>query len=210
MAYKVDSLAPLEVPKPADYKFPQGGWLRRNDEDAAEWMKNLPPSVSPDGSAADELSQTASQITDAGYFSPASLKDERERKLREIVERRGQPDFRNKLIVAYGGRCSVTCCDAPAALEAAHIAPYSGPQSNHLTNGLLLRADIHTLFDLDLIGIHPMTLTIMRAPAIQATSYAELQGRELSVPSGATDAPSKEALVERWKRFCKGTGQGNG
>jgi predicted restriction endonuclease len=79
--------------------------------------------------------------------------DERQRKLREIGDCRGQPEFRNRLIAAYGGVCAVTGCNAVAALEACHLAPYSGAQSNHVTNGLLLRADIHTLFDLDLIGI---------------------------------------------------------
>jgi len=68
-------------------------------------------SVAADGPAATELSKAASQVDETGYFSPGSLKDEREKKLREIVERRGQPDFRNKLITAYGGRCAVTGCD---------------------------------------------------------------------------------------------------
>jgi hypothetical protein len=124
LAYKVGSLVRLDLPKPADYKFPQGGWLRCNDEEASDWLKSLPASESPDGRVAEALSKVASQVTDAGYFSPTSLKDERQKKLREIVERRGQPDFRNKLIAAYGGRCAVTGCDAVAALEGAHIIPY--------------------------------------------------------------------------------------
>lgn len=204
LAYKVDSLVRLNVPKPSDYKFPQGGWLRCTDEDAHDWLKNLPAIASPDGPAADALSKAAVQVADAGYFSPASLKDERQKKLREIVERRGQPDFRSKLITAYGGRCAVTGCDAVAALEAAHIIPYFGPQSHHITNGLLLRADLHTLFDLDLVGIDPETLTITLAPAIKATAYSEFQGRKLTPPTVATDAPSHAALKERWKQFSQG------
>ena len=108
------------------------------------------------------------------------------------------------MIVAYGGRCAVTGCDAVAALEAAHIVPYTGPQSNHVTNGLLLRADIHTLFDIDLIGIHPEKLAILVAPAIQATVYAGLRGRKLSLPAKPANSPNHEALVARWKRFGKG------
>ena len=38
-------------------------------------------------------------------------------------------------------------------LEAAHIIPYKGSSTNHIQNGILLRADIHTLFDLDLLRI---------------------------------------------------------
>jgi predicted restriction endonuclease len=179
------------------------GWLRCSDE-AADWLKHLPPSVSPDGPSTDELSKAATQIADAGCFSPASLTDEREKKLRGIVERRGQPDFRNKLIVAYSGRCAITGCDASAALEAAHIVPYTGPQSNHVTNGLLLRADIHTLFDLDLIGINPYSLTVALAPAISSTVYADLQGKKLHLPANAADIPNQEALVQRWERFGGG------
>lgn len=205
LACKVSALIRLHVPKPAQFKFPMEGWLRCSDEDASEWMKNLPPSVCPDGSAADELSKAASQIADAGYFSPASLKDERERRLREIVERRGQPEFRSKLIEAYGGRCAATSCDAVAALEAAHIIPYCGPHSDHVTNGLLLRADIHTLFDLDLFGINPKSLTFAVARAISSTVYADLQGKELHLPANAADNPNPEALVQRWQQFLSGT-----
>jgi hypothetical protein len=201
LAYKVDSLIRLDVPKPFEFKFPMGGWLRCSDEDAADWLRNLLSPFSPDDPSTEELSKAATQLVDAGYFSPSSLTDEREKKLREIVERRGQPDFRNNLIVAYSGRCAITGCDAVAALEAAHIVPYTGPQSNHITNGLLLRGDIHTLFDLDLIGINPDSLTISLAPAISSTVYADLQGKKLHLPAIAADIPNLEALVQRWQRF---------
>ena len=48
---------------------------------------------------------------------------------------------------AYGGRCAITGYDVEEALQAAHIVPYLGPQSNTVNNGLLLRADVHNLFD---------------------------------------------------------------
>lgn len=167
---------------------------------------NESSSAAPDGPAATELSKAGLQVDETGYFSPGSLKDEREKKLREIVERRGQPDFRNKLITAYNGRCAVTGCDAVAALEAAHIVPYTGPHSNHVTNGLLLRADIHTLFDLDLIGINPGSLSISLSPAIRTSVYAELHGQRLLGPVKATNTPKRDALLERWKRFRKAKG----
>ena len=46
-------------------------------------------------------------------------------------------------------------------LEAAHISPYRGEDDNHVENGLLLRSDIHTLFDLDLLGIDPERLRVV-------------------------------------------------
>ncbi|MCH7687760.1 MAG: HNH endonuclease, partial [Planctomycetes bacterium] len=91
--------------------------------------------------------------------------------------------------------------DAVAALEAAHIVPYSGPQSNHVTNGLLLRADIHTLFDIDLIGIDPESMTVFLAPPIKKTAYAELHGRKINFSENPAYAPNHDALSERWKRF---------
>ena len=44
----------------------------------------------------------------------------------------------------------MTGCDAVPALDGAHLHAYRGPECNAVTNGLLLRADIHTLFDLRL------------------------------------------------------------
>ena len=201
LAYKLDSLVRLNVLKPAEFKFPMEGWLRCSEVDTAEWLKNLPASVSPDGLSADKLLKTATVLAEAGYFSPASLKDEREKKLREIVQRRGQLEFRNKLVASYQGQCVVTGCNAVDALEAAHIVPYTGPLSNDITNGLLLRADIHTLFDLDLIGIHPKMLTVALGPVLKNTNYSDLEGKLLAEPNPSAARPNTEALDKRWHEF---------
>ncbi|MEI9912276.1 MAG: HNH endonuclease signature motif containing protein [Bacteroidota bacterium] len=79
---------------------------------------------------------------------------------RQLKERRGQKQFRDAIIKRYGSKCMVTGCKIPDILEAAHINPYKGEKDNHPANGLLLRADIHTLFDLDLIGIHPTSFAV--------------------------------------------------
>ncbi len=120
-----------------------------------------------------QLAVLGSELEGQGYFEPSTLEDERERKLCEIVQRRGQPDFRKKLVDAYDGRCAVTDCDAVSALEAAHITPYLGPESNHVTNGLSLRADIHTLLDLNLIGIDPR---VVAGVGFRAVADNVLQG----------------------------------
>jgi hypothetical protein len=74
---------------------------------------------------------------------------------RQIRARRGQRQFRDTLRKRHGDRCLVTSCTVLAVLEAAHISPFRGERDNHPDNGLLLRADIHTLFDLNLLGIEP-------------------------------------------------------
>ena len=71
---------------------------------------------------------------------------------RSILIRQGQPEFRDGLYELYG-KCMVTGCVDKQVLEACHIVPYSESQDNSLENGLLLRADIHTLFDRKLIRI---------------------------------------------------------
>ncbi len=125
------------------------------------------------------LEQETKAAEATGSFSPADDVDERQRVLAAIVRRRGQPAFRKTLLEVYGGCCPMTGCDVVDALEAAHIQPYSGLKSNDVRNGLLLRADVHTLFDLYLIAINPGSLRIAVAPALQQSAYFELDGREL-------------------------------
>ena len=124
-------------------------------------------------------------------FKPASVEDARRWIERTIVERRGQPTFRAELIQAYDCRCAVTGCTAIEALEAAHIVPYLGEQTNVVTNGILLRADIHTLFDLGLISIDARLMYAVIHEKLMHTEYAELAGKSLSLPRDPEKRPSQ-------------------
>ncbi|MCA0939330.1 HNH endonuclease [Salipiger pacificus] len=127
-------------------------------------------------------------------FIPGDATAPRERAIKDIAIRRGQAAFRAKLLETYGGRCCVTGCDLSHALEAAHIEPYSGPASNHPQNGLLLRADIHTLFDLGLLAVDQHNCLLI-APALStSTAYRDLAGQRLSFPKDRESAPSRQAL----------------
>jgi predicted restriction endonuclease len=106
------------------------------------------------------------------------------------------------LLKAYGGKCAVTGCNAAWALEAAHLIPYSGPSTSDVSNGLLLRSDIHTLFDLDLLGVDPNSLTIVVAPALIGTPYNDLMGCRLNISKEKRMQPDHRALCQRWKHFC--------
>lgn len=138
--------------------------------------------------------QEAAQADRQGDFEPGSIQDARERAVASIVRRRGQPAFRQRLLEAYGGTCAVTGCDLPDALEAAHITPYRGPETNHPTNGLLLRSDIHTLFDLGLIAVEATTMTLVLHAKLAGTVYANLAGESLHVPVNPNLRPNHEAL----------------
>jgi putative restriction endonuclease len=127
--------------------------------------------------------------------------DEREQILRQIRARRGQQAFRNELRTRYGDRCLVSGCEILHVLEAAHIRPYRGEPDNRSDNGLLLRADIHTLFDLDLIGIEPQSLTVHFHLEVKGGEYTGLDGRVLFCSSG--NRPCEKALEVRWNAFKK-------
>ncbi len=154
-----------------------------------------------DGRFRQDLLRTTALLGEEGYFSLDGLVDERKRRIREVVERRGQSHFRRKLLAAYDSRCAVTSCDAEAALEASHIFAYCGPQSNHPSNGILLRADIHTLFDLDLLGFDPDGMTVIVGDVLRGTAYDELDGKRISLPADPSARPSREALQKRWLEF---------
>lgn len=132
-----------------------------------------------------------------GFFTPKSIKQARERITVCIARRQGQPQFRQSLLEAYNYRCAITGCDAQEALEAAHIIPYIETENNHPSNGLLLRADIHTLFDLNLIAINPETMRVHLAPSLRRTSYGEMDGKSLQLPKISAYLPKKEAL--KWR-----------
>jgi hypothetical protein len=127
-------------------------------------------------------------------FDPATVVDGRKKVLAAIVQRQGQGEFRAKVLMAYRGLCAVTGCDVAEALEAAHIVPYRGPDTNHPSNGLLLRADLHTLFDLGLMAIDSADMRLLLSPRLTGTAYADLAGKQLQLPDEQSQAPSKEAL----------------
>ncbi|MFE8600748.1 HNH endonuclease [Archangium violaceum] len=125
-------------------------------------------------------------------------RDERKRIERQIRERRGQGPFRQALRERFRDTCLVTRCRLPDLLEAAHISPYRGEKDNHPSNGLLLRADIHTLFDLDLLGINPESLQVILHPGLRGMGYEDFAGAVLACDSKML---SKDALESRWRRF---------
>ncbi|KDE89030.1 hypothetical protein DF40_008770 [Stenotrophomonas maltophilia M30] len=118
--------------------------------------------------------------------------------MRAIYVRRGQRAFRRKLLKSYDKTCAVTGCKIEALLEAAHISPYLGDHTNSVNNGLLLRADIHTLFDLGLLWIAE-DFIIQVAKSARGAPYADLHGKPLKLPKAANDRPSPERLQQHAK-----------
>jgi hypothetical protein len=116
-----------------------------------------------------------------------------------IKKRRGQSAFRKNLMRRYGKQCMVTGSDVAAVLEAAHIDPYLIQAHNHAGNGLLLRTDIHTLFDLDLLGIEPGSLRVELHPDISA-EYRSVVSKKLRIHTNSR-TPLHDPLIRRYKLF---------
>jgi len=149
------------------------------------------------------LATSEQELANEGAFDPAGIRDARKRIVASIVQRRGQTAFRKRLIIAYQGRCAITGSDVEAVLEAAHIFPYKGPQTNHRSNGLLLRADLHTLFDLGLIAVDAKTMRLLVSSKLKGTSYEEYRGKRIRIPNEPASRPSVKALEQhrRWSRI---------
>lgn len=151
----------------------------------------------PDGLTASQraaLTQERQELQVQGVFDPTHLEDCRKRTLASIVRRQGQSQFRTQLLALYGGRCAVSGCAVDAVLEAAHIIPYLGPKTDHPTNGLILRGDIHTLFDLDLVAVDTKTMTALVSAHLDGTEYEGYRGKAIILPKEESGRPSPAAL----------------
>jgi hypothetical protein len=157
--------------------------------------------------AAPAKDSLASQIVAKGRFSKggkAAVRtdgrpfDMSEAEWDTILRRRGPEELRARLLAAYGGRCAITGFDGAAALEVAYVTGDADAGPHEPGNALLLRADIHTLFDLNLIRIHPRTRKVVVAEELKKGRYAALAARQLARSQAKEDAPTPEALQKRW------------
>lgn len=156
--------------------------------------------LNPDDDLEDEGDAVADLLVSADLDN---LEDERRRRTVEQVAREGQDRFRSALVDAYGGRCAITGTEALDTLDAAHILPYSGPRSNVVPNGLLLRTDVHRLFDRALLAVDADAMAVVISQHLATTVYAELAGMELEAPRRIADRPDARALRRHraWSRL---------
>lgn len=127
-------------------------------------------------------------------FDPGAVADTRRRMLGFQVRRDGQTLFRRAMLTAYDGTCAISDCRVAQVLQAAHIHDYQGHETNVASNGLLLRVDIHSLFDQGLIWIDPDTLQVVVSEKLAASEYWAFHGRPLNQPFSPSFAPSRLAL----------------
>lgn len=113
--------------------------------------------------------------------------------------RLGQGAFRVLVTEAYARRCAVTGERTLPALEAAHIKPFSKSGPNLIANGMLMRSDLHKLFDLGYISVTPdLHVEVSRKIKEEyenGRDYYALHGKVLTVtPAAPNDRPSGQFL----------------
>lgn len=126
-----------------------------------------------------------------------------ERRLASILTRRGQARFRSSLLAAYNRQCAVTGSRVVELLEAAHVIPHSEGPDYAPSNGLLLRADIHTLYDLHLLSVDER-FRIHLSKSLRSSDYARWHGELLKVlPDKIAEQASSTRLKTRHERFLQ-------
>ncbi len=116
-----------------------------------------------------------------------------------VQPRLGQGAFRVLVTDIYGRRCAVTQERTLPALEAAHIRPYSEGGQHEASNGLLLRSDIHNLFDAGYVTVTPdLAFEVsrqIREEFENGRDYYKLHGRKILVPQRVQCRPQGPLLV---------------
>jgi putative restriction endonuclease len=109
-----------------------------------------------------------------------------------------QNSFGSAVEQAYQ-QCAVTKEHSIPALEAAHIKPYSLEGFHEVNNGLLLRADIHKLYDKGYVTITPdyyfKVSEHLKSEFHNGRIYYEMNSRKISFPDNPSDRPNRENLI---------------
>ena len=116
----------------------------------------------------------------------------------QVQPRLGQGAFRLLVTDAYQRRCAVTGERTLPVLDAAHIRPYAELGPHRLENGLLLRKDLHALFDAGYVTVTPsLELRVSRRTREEfetGRDYYALEGASVRTPLPPAPPPSLEYL----------------
>ena len=185
---------------------------------AREWYYGIYLAAAPDisrlpsralvrriASLASEIGSVLADVSDGSLSDDEGERQTRTRSTpsqrvrRTILARRGQSAFRARLIKAFRGTCCISGSTVKGLLEAAHIDTMRKADDNRTANGLLLRADLHTLFDLRKIRVHPARLTVELTTELRRSEYAPFHGRALAGPEATLRNLDRAALTKRWR-----------
>ena len=116
-----------------------------------------------------------------------------------VMPRLGQGAFRVIVTDVYQRQCALTNSHVLHVLDAAHIRPYADDGSHNPSNGLLLRQDVHTLFDRGYLTVSPdyhvEVSRRLKDEFDNGKEYYALQGKTILLPGNPAFRPSTEQLV---------------
>lgn len=119
--------------------------------------------------------------------------------LREVRPRLGQGGFKALVHGAYRDQCSITGHKIRPTLQAAHILPVGKGGEHRLDNGLLLRSDVHTMFDRGYLGVDPeFKLRVSRRVRDEfgnGDEFYEREGSMIALPEKFNERPNSEFLT---------------
>jgi putative restriction endonuclease len=133
-----------------------------------------------------------------GEASPSPWAAEMYGPPRLVRPRLGQGTFRSLVTDIYARRCAVTGEKALPVLEAGHIRPVSEGGQHEASNGLLLRSDLHRLFDRGYVTVTPRgefrVSGRLKTDFENGEPYYPLEGKTVQLPPDEMDRPSAELL----------------
>lgn len=110
---------------------------------------------------------------------PSAAEEERKRKWVQRESRPDQQTFRRGIIDRDGLRCAISGCDIPEVLDAAHLHGHADNGSSDPSNGIILRKDLHALFDGDLLRLD-LDGKVAIDPSLGDPAYTRYEGTILS------------------------------
>jgi putative restriction endonuclease len=175
--------------------WPESLWM----PPPADWSKNIVRGkrYSTDTESGRRLYGAVLERLQLPGASESMVQETRYGKPTLIQPRLGQGGFRYAVTERYERRCAMTGERSLPALEAAHIKPYSEHGPHRVSNGLLLRADLHRLFDAGYVTVTPdLRIEVskqLKEEFENGRDYYAMSGRPLIVlPHQAGDKPGHE------------------
>jgi Predicted restriction endonuclease len=117
---------------------------------------------------------------------------------RLVPQRLGQRAFQAVVLNAYRHQCAITGSRLRPTLQAAHIRPVKEGGRHRLDNGILLRSDVHTLFDRGYLSIDPdyrlRVSSRLRKEFDAGDEFYQREGHKIALPENRRDYPDPEVL----------------
>jgi putative restriction endonuclease len=147
----------------------------------------------------ERLQRSHANVLEPGTATVAAIESHGFGKAQIVLPRLGQGLFRVVVTDAYASRCAISGERTLPVLEAAHIKPYSLVQRHEVSNGLLLRSDLHRLFDDGYMTVDPQDRRVVVSRRIKeefenGREYYKLEGQALREPVEPWARPSQENL----------------